>query len=88
MKVKNPINLNSGIVVLTTRSGEVHASFFDEDNDYQSLFSALNHLATKYIEGISVNHIKNDDCISLYDAIKDHLRKRDCGSVCIVENEE
>lgn len=85
--IKYPeLDLRSGIVVRTTRSGILHAVFFDPHNDYCDLLDALIYLCKSYIPDIDISqHCEESDTLYIY--IQDWLNKHDQGSLNIVKNE-
>lgn len=79
------LELKSGVVVALTRSGTIHASYFDEANDFPSLKDSLIKMA-EYFEGCDVWSVRNN-IIDVWEKLRNHCREHDCGSIVIVEND-
>ena len=78
---------SSGIVLRTTRSGFHYACYFDEANDFPSLWSALNATCGDLIQDHVVNVVIKLD-YELYGTLKEICDKNDCGTVEILEQYE
>lgn len=85
--VKYPeLDLQSGVLLRISRSGEQHAVFFDPNNDYASLLEGLLYLCANYIPELNIkNHCEESDILYAY--VKDWLNQHDQGSLNIIKNE-
>ena len=79
--------MECGVVLYTSRSGEHHAIFFDEENDYPSLREALLKIAYVYINECDVKNVYHDASL-LYEKLKQWFEERDQGSLTIIRSEE
>lgn len=76
----------TGILIRTTRSGELHASYFDPDNDFNSLLESLQSMADYFYDEEIPEEVKQDESL-LLEYYKKLCNEHDCGSIDIVENE-
>jgi len=79
------LSLKTGIVVFLSKSGLLHASFFDSDNDYNSLLESLICIS-KYLD-CDIDKVKND-CVLLYEELIEYTKNHNCGSIVITENDQ
>ena len=78
-----------GILIYTSRSGEMHGVYVDPDNDFSYLSSAIRYLVDQYISGLDLSNHKeyNDVGVELLKDVQNQMRSRDCGTLEFIKNE-